>query len=215
MPTRLNRTKGDRGQQRAVPVRARSHASRGAIVSAALALWRANGFAETTVTDICKAAGVSKALFYVYFSRREDVLLAAEIFTVNDAHHAARAVAARPYRLAEVIAAVVETLERQARRYPADLVFEAVMETHRLDRRAIADGAARAQLTFLFGEPFQQAQRDGVLPAGADVERLARLAQILVTDGIRTWAAGEFRDSPLSSSLAADVADIVTALTRR
>ena len=44
------------------------------LVQAAMALWRTNGYAKTTVADICRAAGVSKALFYFYFPRKEDVL---------------------------------------------------------------------------------------------------------------------------------------------
>src|SRR6476660_7355946 len=91
----------DQRQGRSVPVRARSHASREAIMQGAMALWRAKGFAETTVTDICKAAGVSKALVYVYFARREDVLMEIEVFTIRDAHLAAQDVASRPYELVE------------------------------------------------------------------------------------------------------------------
>ena len=44
------------------------------LVQAAMALWRTKGYASTTVADICPAAGVSKALFYFYFPRKEDVL---------------------------------------------------------------------------------------------------------------------------------------------
>ena len=39
-----------------------------------MALWRTNGYAKTTVADICRAAGVSRALFYFYFPAKEDVL---------------------------------------------------------------------------------------------------------------------------------------------
>jgi AcrR family transcriptional regulator len=176
-----------------------------------MALWRTKGFAGTTVTDICKAAGVSKALFYVYFARREDVLLAVEVFTMQDAHLAAQAVVARPYELVDVIAAVIETLERQARHYPAELIFEAVLETYRLQRRALADDAGGDQATFLFLEPFRQAQRDGKFAEGADVARAARIAQILVTDGIRTWAANECRDAGLARPMAEDITAVILA----
>ena len=68
------RSVADQGQRRASFVQARSHATKQSLVQAALALWRANGYARTTVADICRAAGVSKALFYFYFPRKEDVL---------------------------------------------------------------------------------------------------------------------------------------------
>lgn len=176
---------------------------------AAMALWRTKGFASTTVTDICKAAGVSKALFYVYFSRREDVLLEVEVFTMRDAHLAAQAVTSGPYELVDVIAAVIDTLEDRARRFPAELVFETVLETYRLEQRALADGATEANISFLFLELFQQAQRDGKLPEDADVVRSARVAQILVGDGVRCWAARGFGDEPLAEPLARQISALV------
>ncbi|WP_067679814.1 TetR/AcrR family transcriptional regulator [Nocardia miyunensis] len=178
-------------------------------MQAALALWRTKGFADTTVTDICKAAGVSKALFYVYFSRREDVLLAVEVFTVRDAQLAAEAVLARPYELVEVIAAIIETLEGQMRDYPPELVFETILETYRLERRALADGAAQDQLTVLFLQPFRQAERDGRLPEGTDVVRAARIAQTLLTDSVRRWAASEFDGGPLAEPLSREIAELL------
>ena len=201
----------DQGQGRAVPVRARSQASRDAIIQGALALWRTKGFAETTVTDICKAAGVSKALFYVYFARREDVLMEIEVFTMRDAHLAARAVAPRPYELVDMIRAVIEVLEQGMRRYPAELIFEAVIETYRIERRALAEGATEADLAFLFLEPFAQAQRDGKLPSAADLVRTARIAQVLEADGIRSWAAADHCDQPLAAPLAQEISTLITA----
>ncbi|MFB4306231.1 TetR/AcrR family transcriptional regulator [Actinomadura sp. GTD37] len=208
MPQVRPSSKNDHGQGRAVPVRARSQASRDAIVQGALALWRTKGFAETTVTDICKAAGVSKALFYVYFARREDVLMEIEIFTMRDAHLAARAVASHPYELVDLIRAVIDVLERGMRRYPPELVFEAVLETYRLEQRALADGDAEGGLTFLFREPFEQARRDGRLPPDTDIERTARLSQILVGEGIRSWTARQC-EQPLAQPLAQEISTLI------
>lgn len=204
-------SKHDHGQGRAVPVRARSHASRDAIVQAALALWRTKGFAETTVTDICKAAGVSKALFYVYFARREDVLMEIEVFTMRDAHLAVQALASRSYELVDLIEVVIEVLERGMRRYPSELIFEAVIETYRIERRALAEGATEADLAFLFLEPFEQARRDGKLPPDIDIVRAARVAQILVGDGIRSWAAADRREQPLAETLAKEISTLINA----
>lgn len=64
----------DSSQRRASFQRARSHQTKRDLVQAAMALWRTNGYAKTTVADICRAAGVSRALFYFYFPAKEDVL---------------------------------------------------------------------------------------------------------------------------------------------
>jgi AcrR family transcriptional regulator len=194
-----------------VPIRARSQASRDALVQGALALWRTKGFAATTVTDICKAAGVSKALFYVYFARREDVLLEVEVFTMRDAHLAAQEALTGSYELLDVIAAVIGTLERQASPYPPELIFEAVLEVYRLERQALANGASGTDLAFLFLEPFQQAQRDGRIPAGVDVVRAAHIGQMLVADGIREWAANEC-EHPLVETLSKEITALLSGL---
>lgn len=189
-------------------MRARSHVSRDAIVQGALALWRTKGFAATSVTDICKAAGVSKALFYVYFARKEDVLLHLEMFTMRDAHRAAEQVAARGYELAELVEAVIGVLERNMRRYPAELIFETLLETYRAEGRALADGATDADIAFLFLQPFEQARRDGKLRDDLEVARIARIAQHLVADGIRDWAATGSLDRPLAGPLAREISSL-------
>ncbi len=156
------------------------------------------------------ARGPSKALFYVYFARKEDVLHEVEVFTMRDAHLAAQEVVAGPYELPDLVAVVVGTLERRARQFPAELIFEAVLETYRLERRALADGATDADIAFLFLEPFTQAQRDGKIPPDVDVVRAARIAQVMVADGIRGWAAR----GDLSRSPAAQLADEISTLVR-
>ncbi|MCX4098086.1 TetR/AcrR family transcriptional regulator [Nocardia sp. alder85J] len=204
--------KTDYRHTRAVPVRARSHASREAILHAAMALWRTKGFAGTTVTDICKAAGVSKALFYVYFSRREDVLLELEVFTMRDAHTAAETVTSGPYELTDLIAAVVGTLEQHLRAFPAELIFETVLEIYRLEQRALADNALESDLAPLFLDPFRQAQLDGKLPADVNIPRAARIAQILVADAIRRWAARGLTGEPPTTTAPAEIATLIPAV---
>jgi AcrR family transcriptional regulator len=179
-----------------------------------MALWRTQGFAGTSVTDICKAAGVSKALFYVYFARREDVLLEAEIFAMSGAHLAAQKVAADPYELASLIAAVIRPLERRMRQYPPELIFECVMETYRLEGRALADGTDEAEVFVLFLEPFRQAMSDGKVAAGADVVAAARIAQTLAADGIRRWASTGFADRNLAKTLGREIAQVVVGFSR-
>lgn len=206
----LSNSAADYGQGRAVPIRARSHVSRDSIIQGALALWRTKGFAETTVTDICKAAGVSKALFYVYFARKEDVLLHLELFVVDDAKRAAEKVMSRAYELTDLIEAVVAVLERTMRRYPADLIFETLIESYRAEGRMLAEGASDHELAFLFLEPFEQAHRDGKLRDDLDVITAARVAQQLVADGIREWAAAGRLDKPLAGALAPVVSTLIS-----
>src|SRR5262245_56634477 len=114
----------DRSQRRASFQRARSHKTKRALVRAAVALWRANGYAGTTVADICRAAGVSKALFYFYFPRKEDVLFEIGVLSTQAAHRAAHELLQKPYAMADVIDAALTSLERSMRRNPPELIME-------------------------------------------------------------------------------------------
>ena len=57
-------------------------ATRQKIFRTALKLFYKEGFDKVTVDDICKKAGVSHGTFYVYFKKREQVVL--DIFTTTD-----------------------------------------------------------------------------------------------------------------------------------
>src|SRR5918911_669413 len=89
----------DRSQRRASLQQARSRETKRMLVQAAMALWRTNGYATTTVAEICKAAGVSKALFYFYFPRKEDVLFEVGVLSTESARRTIRQLLRRPYEL--------------------------------------------------------------------------------------------------------------------
>ncbi len=47
------------------------------LLNAALALFRERGYTDTSVDDLCRAAGVTKGTFFHYFSSKEALALAA------------------------------------------------------------------------------------------------------------------------------------------
>lgn len=49
--------------------------TKASILAAAARLFGANGFSETSVDDVAKAAGVNKALIYYYFRNKEELAL--------------------------------------------------------------------------------------------------------------------------------------------
>jgi AcrR family transcriptional regulator len=186
---------------------ARSRETKRILVQAAIALWRTRGFADTTVADICRAAGVSKALFYFYFPRKEDALLEAGLLSTREARRTWRELVGQPYDLPEVIVAVLATLEDTMRRNPPELLFEATLESHRAEHRALAEGRSdehhMARLLLL--ELLQRAQADGKLRADLDVLHLARGAQSLLEAGTRHWAAGEYGDRSFAQVTGRDI----------
>src|SRR6201988_4009146 len=150
----------DGGQRRASYQRARSHQTKRALVQAAMALWRTNGYAKTTVADICRAAGVSRALFYFYFPAKEDVLFEVGLLSTRAAQKTMRALLRTDYEVEAVIADALRSLERWRARNPRDLIVETILEGYRHEHR-ILTGDERSDIDAdMFGELFAKAQKD-------------------------------------------------------
>ena len=196
----------DQGQRRASFQQARSHETKRSLVAAATALWRANGYARTTVADICRAAGVSKALFYFYFPRKEDVLFEVGVLSTDVAHQKAIEMLDRPYEVSDVVAAVLSTLEHTMRSSPPELVIEAILEGY---RQALAGHDRLERTSIIFTEVFARAQCDGKLPADFDVAHVADVAQSLVSEGARNWAGGKYGNRSFAEIVGRDIAALV------
>ncbi len=171
-----------------------------------MALWRAHGYARTTVADICRAAGVSKALFYFYFPRKEDVLFEVGVLSTDAAHDKARDVMGKPYEVSSVITVVLASLEEKMRSSPPELVLEAILEGY---RQAAAGHDHLERTSMIFAEVFERAQQDGKLPARVDVKHLANVAQSLVSEGARHWAAGTYGDRSFADVVGRDITALV------
>jgi AcrR family transcriptional regulator len=199
-------TVADQGQRRASFQQARSHETKRSLVQAATALWRANGYARTTVADICRAAGVSKALFYFYFPRKEDVLFEVGVLSTAAAHNVAAEMLTKPYDIATVIRAVLATLEDTMRGNPPELIIEAILEGY---RQSLAGHDHLERTSVIFAEVFERAKQDGKLPAHVEVDHIANVAQSLVGEGARHWAAGKYGDRSFADVVGRDIAALV------
>jgi AcrR family transcriptional regulator len=202
----------DQGQRRASFQQARAHETKRSLVQAAMALWRANGYARTTVADICRAAGVSKALFYFYFPRKEDVLFEVGVLSTDAAHQVATEALAKPYEVRTVITAVLASLEDTMRRSTPELIIEAILEGY---RQALAGHDNLERTSVIFAEVFKRAQQDGKLPAHVDVTHVANVAQSLVSEGARHWAAGKYGGRSFAEVVGRDVAALVDGYSAR
>jgi AcrR family transcriptional regulator len=196
----------DQGQRRASFQQARSHVTKRSLIQAAMALWRANGYARTTVADICRAAGVSKALFYFYFPRKEDVLFEVGVVSTDTAHNVATEMMAKPYDIPAVVTAVLASLESTMRTSTPELIIEAILEGY---RQALAGHDHLERTSVIFAEVFERAQRDGKLPKRFDVAHVADVAQSLVSEGARHWAAGNYGDRSFAEVVGRDIVALI------
>jgi AcrR family transcriptional regulator len=177
-------------------------------VAAAIALWRANGYNDTTVADICRGAGVSKALFYFYFPRKEDMLFEMGVLSTDAAHAAARELLGKPeYEIDTVIHAVLASLEETMQLNPRELAVEAILEGY---RQSLSGGRRLEKTSVIFAELLERAQRDGKLPRGVDVTHVAGVAQSLVSEGARHWASGAYGKRSFADVVGRDICALIT-----
>lgn len=188
------------------------------LVQAAMALWRTKGYATTTVADICTAAGVSKALFYFYFPRKEDVLFEVGVMSTRSAQRAIHKLLTKPYELESVICAALTTFEQSMARNPRELVIETILEGYRHEHRLLAEGTPPDVDADMFTELFTRAGADGKLGAAVsddDTAHLAYLAQTLVSEGARHWAAGAFRQRSFAEVVTTDICTLIRGYHQR
>ncbi|HEX3285870.1 MAG TPA: TetR/AcrR family transcriptional regulator [Mycobacterium sp.] len=199
----------DGSQRRASFQRARSRQTKRDLVQAAMALWRTNGYAKTTVADICRAAGVSRALFYFYFPGKEDVLFEVGLLSTRAAQKTVGDLLKRDYDVASVIGQALRSLERSMTRNPRELIVETILEGYRQEQRVLAGDRPEDSDADMFGELFAKAQADGKLAPHVDVAHLSRLAQMHVSEGVRRWALGSFGDRSFAEVVAGDIAALI------
>src|SRR3546814_21010658 len=112
----------DGSQRRASYQRARSHETKRALVQAAMALWRTNGYATTTVADICRAAGVSRALFYFYFPAKEDILFEVGLLSPPAAPKTVHSLRAKAYDPETLVGGALRSVERSQAHTPPAII---------------------------------------------------------------------------------------------
>ena len=215
VPDSADATTADRGQCRATFQRAKSRETKRMLVQAAMALWRTKGYATTTVADICTVAGISKALFYFYFPRKKDVLFEVGVMSTQSAHATIHDLLDGPYEIEDVVSAAMTTLERSMARNPRELVIEAILEGYRHEHRILAEGTPPDVDADMFSELFTRAQADGKLDRDVDAGHLCYLAQTLVSEGARHWAAGAFGDRSFADVVTADICTLINGYTPR
>lgn len=186
------------------------------LVQAAMALWRTNGYAKTTVAEICRGAGVSKALFYFYFPRKEDVLFEVGVMSTRAAQRTIADLLSTggDYDVVEVITAALRAMEQSMVRNPRELIIETILEGYRQEHRLIAEGVGPDRPVpdldgGMFTELFDRARADGKLPTAVDINHLTYLAITLVSEGARRWAAGSYGHRSFAEVVSADIATLI------
>src|SRR4029453_16239664 len=98
------------------------------------------------------------------------------------------------------------SLEDTMRSNPPELIIEAILEGY---RQALAGHDHLERTSLIFAELFERAQQDGKLPAHLDVRHVANVAQSLVSEGARHWAAGSYGERSFADVVGRDITALV------
>ncbi|WP_448612559.1 TetR/AcrR family transcriptional regulator [Modestobacter sp. URMC 112] len=157
----------------------------------ALELFRARGFDQVTVEDVCAVAGVAPATFYRHFGTKEEV-----VFAYGDAFKAAMGAA---------LGAGAQVPERDRLRVVL-LEFATFLESQQ-DLLALRDQIVLGHRSLMQRTLSLQREVEGVLALGLarlrdldepDATALleAGMALLALRVGVRTWRAGQERSLP-------------------
>lgn len=201
----MSKIRSDRGVDLSKPsLRSRKRQFvRDAIFDAAVALFAAKGFDETTVEEVAQAAGVSRASFFRYFSSKDD-LLAQNVMKYGLALIDAIKACPPSFTPFEMIRKTVLTVAKHTVTHPRTRqVIEisqrsaSAMQAH-MSRMIEVEGSVTAAY----------AERIGSLPNEIEPRLLATLTLSAMNVAILSWYRGDSQD------LAASVEKVFSCLTR-
>ncbi len=174
----------------------RSRETRVKLVRAGLELWQKHGFDETTVAEICEAAGVSKGTFYFYFPRKEDLLLEFAVTGTERTSKEADRLMQSDSSTATVVREVVLFMARRTQRARRSLLARAVQELLASvgDRWESVKGE-RTALGPIFTEVFERARKRGELGPNHHPSDLASMLTVLLLQGMLGWAWRAYSES--------------------
>lgn len=191
----------ENGAMRIAPRRAslsqeRSRLTRRRLVRAATRLWNERGFEQgfddTTVEEIARAAGVTKGTFYFHFAAKNDILLELGWATADGLYNeATRSVAAGRSGLA-IVDQLLLSLARRVESTPRAAIVRVVVEFY---GQGIIAGRlpGRRGIWDSLGVALEAAREQGELPATVEIEDLSRSITALAMDALLSWANGDNR----------------------
>jgi AcrR family transcriptional regulator len=167
----------------------RSINTRRAIIRAAARLWGQQDYAETTVEDICTAAGVGRSTYYLHFESKERLLielaLATALGVAGDVETAVQG-----GTLGDQLRAFVDGLVRRMEGTPRSLAVTVMRQVsiNSVSSRQPVEGS------ILFDDVLTRVVRDGQergeLRAEVDPRDVGEVMAGMTLDALQRWAGG-------------------------
>jgi AcrR family transcriptional regulator len=178
----------------------RSREARRKLARAANQLWAEKGFEDTSVSEICRVAGIPRANFYFYFPSREDLLLEMGLQGVESVGEAMGA-ALDQETTDEALRRVVDAFVRIATATPKPLLARIILQLMtRAEDWTATRGDQRGFYMFLT-DLVALAHERGELGDGIREVEVAQALGAVLREGLLVWAREQVGDRSLDEIL--------------
>jgi AcrR family transcriptional regulator len=173
------------GPRRSLLRQERSRETRRRLIRAATKLWSRHGYDDTTIEQLCAAAGVSRPTFYLYFATKdrllEELAWATADSLAGEFHNL------QTGSIDDQLAAFVEGLGRRMESVPKPL---AALVLERVSGWRPPDSAPTDRVIFddLLREIVQQAQAHREVDPSLDATAIGEILGSLTMDALQRWA---------------------------
>lgn len=178
----------------------RSRQTRENIVRAAARLWNENGYEQTSVAEICDAAGVGRTTYYFHFESKEQLLGELTWLTASGVAHSLDNAAADDdvdRRIDLFIAELSRRVEAMPRHLAARVLTAAMPGVARLGQYP----EGRVDFGRTLAQIFASARRRGEIDPTADTDELGAILGGMVMEAMLRWATGHTGDRTLTQLL--------------
>ncbi|HEX4217386.1 MAG TPA: TetR/AcrR family transcriptional regulator [Acidimicrobiales bacterium] len=175
--------------RRALLRQGRSVNTRRAIILAAARLWGQRDYAETTVEDLCAAAGVGRSTYYLHFESKERLLIELALATARGVAADVEA-AVQGGTVDDELRAFMDGLVRRMEGTPRNLAVAVMRQV------AISSVSSRkpAEEDILFDDVLtrvvQDGQERGELRSEVDARDVGEVMAGMTLDALQRWAGG-------------------------
>jgi AcrR family transcriptional regulator len=182
-------------RKRSALAQERSRDTRRRLVRAAMLLWDERGYdtgiETTTVAEIAGLAGVTKATFYLHFTRKEDILHEMARETAVSFDEDAEVLLRKQLPTTQVLDRLHASLATRLQSIDRAAVVRSMAETRR--QALLIHTPATHSFDRTYVRVLRYAQTRGDLPASMDLDDVSRVLQAVVMDTMEEWATGDLR----------------------
>ena len=178
----------------------RSRQTRENIVRAAARLWNDQGYEQTSVAEICDAAGVGRTTYYFHFETKEQLLGELTWLTAHGVAHSlddADPDTDVDQRVALFMAELSRRVEAMPRHLAATVLTAAMPGVARLGQ--FPEG--RVDFGHTLAQIFASAQQRGEIDPNTDTDELGAILGGMVMEAMLRWATEHTGDRTLTQLL--------------